>query len=134
MSDNHEEGWIDVGPAETFPVDAFRVVQIGNREIGILRRADGRVQAVRNQCPHKGAEMCRFPPTGTMLPGPPGTLEWGREGEILRCPWHGFEFEIETGARPYSDSRMRLRVYPARIRDGNVLIDTSPLKSTAREA
>ena len=116
----------NVGPVEDFPIDAFRIVTIGRREIGVLRREDGRVQAVRNLCPHKGAPMCKFKPTGTMIPGAPGTLQWGHEGEILRCPWHGFEFEIETGARPYSDSRMRLRVYPAHIDDGNVILDMSP--------
>lgn len=116
----------NVGPVEDFPIDAFRIVTIGRREIGVLRRGDGRVQAVRNLCPHKGAPMCKFKPTGTMIPGAPGTLQWGHEGEILRCPWHGFEFEIETGARPYSDSRMRLRVYPAHIDDGNVILDMSP--------
>ena len=55
-----------------------------------------------------------------MLPAAPGTLAWGREGEILRCPWHGFEFEMATGARPFVESRMRLRVYPARIEDGEI--------------
>lgn len=120
---------VNLGPASEFPVGEFRLVSVGRREIGVLRHEDGRVHAVRNLCPHKGAPMCKFGTTGTFMPGPPGKLEWGREGEILRCPWHGFEFEIETGARPYSDSRMRLRVYPARIENGDVVIDTSPLTS-----
>jgi len=67
-----------------------------------------------------------------MLPGPPGTLEWGHDGDILRCPWHGFEFEIETGARPYCDSKMRLRVYPARVEQGDIVIDMSPQRSQER--
>lgn len=124
-----DEKQFNIGPAADFSVGEFRLVTAGNREIGVVRRADGTVHAVRNWCPHKGAPICHFPPTGTMLPGPPGTLEWGREGEIVRCPWHGFEFEIETGARPYSASRMRLRVYPARIEDGDIVIDMKPLRS-----
>lgn len=120
---------VNVGPADQFPIGEFRIVTVGRREIGVLRRADGRIQAARNQCPHKGAPMCKFKPTGTMIPGPPGTLEWGHDGDILRCPWHGFEFHIETGRRPYSDSRLRLRVYPARIEQGNILIDMSPQRS-----
>ena len=125
--DDHAD--VNVGPADTFPVGEFRIVTIGRREIGVLRRGDGRVHAVRNRCPHKGAPMCRFKPTGTMIPGPPGTLEWGHEGDILRCPWHGFEFHIESGARPYADSAMRLRVYPARIEQGEIIIDMRPLRS-----
>jgi len=122
MASDHE---IDLGPADAFPVDEFRILDIQNRAVGVLRRADGRVHAVRNWCPHKGAEICRLPPTGTALPGPPGTLAWGHEGDVLRCPWHGFEFLIETGERPYSDSRMRLRIYPARIENGNIIVDMS---------
>ncbi|MBU2533817.1 MAG: hypothetical protein KKB37_13840, partial [Alphaproteobacteria bacterium] len=79
-----------------------------------------------------GAPICKSQPTGTMLPGPPGTLEWGHDGDILRCPWHGFEFEIETGARPYCDSKMRLRVYPARVEQGDIVIDMSPQRSQER--
>ncbi len=126
MSDENE---VNVGSADDFPIGEFRIVTIGRREIGVLRREDGRVQALRNWCPHKGAPMCKFKPTGTMIPGPPGTLEWAHEGEILRCPWHGFEFSIETGLRPYTDSSMRLRLYPARIVQGDILIDTSPQRS-----
>lgn len=120
---------VNIGPADGFTVDELKLVTVGRRELGVLRRADGKVHAVRNRCPHKGAPICKFPPTGTMLPGAPGTLEWGREGEILRCPWHGFEFSIESGTRPYMESNMRLRIYPARIEDGHILIDMSPQRS-----
>lgn len=124
-----ENGEVNLGPADAFPLDEFRIVTVSGRDIGILRRADGRVHAVRNRCPHKGAPMCAFPPTGTMLPGPPDALVWGHDGDILRCPWHGFEFHIETGSRPYTDSRLRLRIYPARIEDGDILLDMRPQRS-----
>ena len=120
---------VNVGPADSFHVGRVRIVMAGPREIGVVRRADGQVDAVRNWCPHKGAPICKGPLTGTMLPGEPGTLTWGRDGEILRCPWHGFEFEIATGARPYSDSRMHLRVYPARIEDGEIWVVISPRRA-----
>lgn len=120
---------VSVGAAEEFPLDTLRIVSANGREIGVVRRADGSVNAVRNWCPHKGALICKSTLTGTMLPGPPGTLEWGHDGEIIRCPWHGFEFDIRTGQRPYSDSRMRLRVYPARIENGLILVDLAPQRS-----
>jgi nitrite reductase (NADH) small subunit len=120
---------VNVGRAEDFPVDTIRIVAAGGREIGVVRKADGSVHAMRNWCPHKGAEVCKTKLTGTMLPGEPGTLTWGHEGEIVRCPWHGFEFDIRTGKRPYSDSAMRLRTYPARIENDQILVDMSPRKS-----
>lgn len=133
MSSDHA---VSVGPVADFPLETLRIISIsvpttgGTREIGIVRRANGTVDAVRNWCPHKGAPICKGPLTGTMLPGAPGTLTWARDGEILRCPWHGFEFEVKTGARPYSDSRMRLRVYPATIIDGQIQLDLGPRRST----
>jgi nitrite reductase/ring-hydroxylating ferredoxin subunit len=120
---------LSVGRAEDFPLDQFRIVMAGPREVGVVRRADGTVNVVRNWCPHKGAEICKSKLSGTTLPGPPGTLAWGHDGEIVRCPWHGFEFDIHTGKRPYTDSKMRLRVYPARIADGEILVDLSPQRS-----
>ena len=120
---------INIGRAEDFPLDTIRIVTADTRSIGVVRRADGTVNAVRNWCPHKGAEVCKTKLSGTFVPGPPGTLEWRHDGEIVRCPWHGFEFDIRTGTRPYSDSRMRLRVYPARIVDGDIVVDLSPQRS-----
>lgn len=123
MGDTKE---ISIGRAEDFPLDEIRIVTAGKRSIGVVRRGDGTVNAVRNWCPHKGAEVCKTKLSGTTLPGPPGTLAWGHEGQIVRCPWHGFEFDIRTGKRPYSDSTMRLRVYPARIANGEILVDLGP--------
>ena len=31
---------------------------------------------------------------------------WGREGEILACPWHGWEFDLLTGAALADHRRM----------------------------
>lgn len=128
-----ESNETSVGAADGFPVDAVCIVSVSGREIGVVRRADGRVDAVRNHCPHKAAQICKGQLTGTMLPDAPGKLTWGHEGEVLRCPWHGFEFDIRTGARLYSDSRMRLRVYPARIRDGQIWLDLGPQRATQSE-
>lgn len=122
---------VNLGKADAFPVGKVQIVQAGRREIGVVRRADGTVQAVRNWCPHKGAPICRGQLTGTTLPGPPGTLTWGHDGEILRCPWHGFEFFIANGKAPYTGTSMRLRVYPARIEQGEIIVDLSPQRSSA---
>jgi nitrite reductase (NADH) small subunit len=121
---------ISAGRAADFPEDAFRIVTVAGREIGIARRADGKVHAVRNWCPHKGAPICKSAISGTMLPGAPGTLTFGMAGEVVRCPWHGFEFKIDTGERLFSQGRAGLRVYPARIDKGEILIDLGPRRSS----
>ena len=71
MSDTRE---VSAGPTERFPVGELTLTKVGGRELGILRRDDDTVHAVRNWCPHKGAPICKVQPTGTAIPGPPGTL------------------------------------------------------------
>jgi 3-phenylpropionate/trans-cinnamate dioxygenase ferredoxin subunit len=42
----------------------------------------------------------------------PGEIEYTRLGEIIRCPWHGWEFDIRTG-NPMHPKRFRARAYPS---------------------
>ncbi|MCB1548337.1 MAG: Rieske (2Fe-2S) protein [Hyphomicrobiaceae bacterium] len=127
MADSKE---LHAGALEALPIGAVKTFTSGRREIGVLRLKDGSVHAFRNHCPHKGAPMCAGKLTGTMLPSAPGTLEYGLDGLVLRCPWHGYEFDVRTGRRPFTDSAMSMRVYPVAIRDGEVYVDLSPRKSS----
>ena len=47
--------------------------------------------------------------------GPPGTFRFGREGEILRCPWHGWEFDVTTGRSIFNPHAVRVRAYPVAV-------------------
>ena len=71
----------------------------------------GRYYALRNVCPRQGAPLCRGPLTGTTLPGPARSFRYGREGEILRCPWHGWEFDVTTGRSIFNPHAVRVRSY-----------------------
>ena len=44
------------------------------------------------------------------------------ERRVLHCPWHGWEFDLDSGRCP-DDERMRVAVYPVKIESGRVLID-----------
>ena len=52
--------------------------------------------------------------------GTPGRYALTAES-VLRCPWHGWEFDLETG-RCRDDESMRVAVYPADVRDGRVFV------------
>ena len=41
-----------------------------------------------------------------------GQFIWGRENEILRCPWHGWEFDLNSGQ--CLTDRRRLKCFPVR--------------------
>lgn len=98
-----------------------RVFKVGRRRIGVFR-IEGRYVALHGGCPHAGGALCEGPLTGTTLPGEPYTYEYGREGKVLRCAWHGIEFDVETGAS-LVDPRMRARTYPVAVDGGAVVVN-----------
>ena len=111
--------WHDVGAEGDLRTAGSLVARIGGREVGVLLDRDGAARAFRNRCPHHGAPLCE----GTVRPrlgGAPGSYRL--EGSsVLHCPWHGWQFELDSGRCP-EDARMRVAVYEARIQDGRVLV------------
>ena len=111
--------WEDVGSVSDLERDGHVVARIGGREVGVVD-VSGELHGVRNRCPHHGGPLC----LGTVrerVDGGPGQYELaGRL--VLRCPWHGWEFDPATG-RCVDDDSMRVAVYPAKAEDGRVLID-----------
>lgn len=107
---------------EELPPGSRKIVDIEGRSIGVFN-VDGRYYAVRNVCPHHGAPLCLGEITGTMLPSEPHQYVWGRERQILQCPWHGFEFDLETGRAIYDPNDLRVNVYPVAVEDGNVVLN-----------
>jgi nitrite reductase/ring-hydroxylating ferredoxin subunit len=122
MTDKKTKQQFAVGGADEFPVGRFKIVQVDGREIGIARLANGEFRAVRNVCPHKGAPVCRGFISGTSLPCAPGELVYGNDGAVLVCPWHGYEFDLNTGALLYQEDPSRLLMYPAQLQDGKVVV------------
>lgn len=104
----------DLQPGESM------LVEVKKHSIG-LYNVNGNFIAVLNICPHELAPVCRGRLSGTTLPSRPGEYRWGREGEILACPWHGWEYDLITG-KMLADDRVRLRKYPVEVRDGTVFI------------
>ncbi len=97
-----------------------KIVEVDGRSIGVFN-LDGTFVAVLNVCPHQLGPVCRGRLGGTTLPSPPGEFRWGREGEILACPWHGWEFDLRTG-RALADPRRHLRLFSVTVEEGTVFV------------
>jgi len=109
-----------VGRADEIAPGSPKIVAVAGREFGIFN-LHGKFCAVRNLCPHQGGPLCRGTLSGTTLPSRPGEYLWGGEGEILRCPWHGWEFDLASGAALF-DPKVRVRVYPVELQAGELLL------------
>ena len=101
------------------PTGTRRIVELEGQSIGVFNVHDCYV-AVLNLCPHEFAPVCLGRLGGTTLPSAPGEWTWGREGEILACPWHGWEFDLLTGAC-LTDHR-RLRRYEVIAEDNQIIV------------
>jgi len=99
------------------------LVEVEGRSVGLFD-VGGEVVAVLNVCPHEQGPICRGRVGGTTLKSPPGQFCWGREGEILACPWHGWEFDLRTG-RALADDRRRLRRYPVLLEGETICVEIS---------
>ena len=49
-------------------------------------------------------------------------MKFSEEHTHIVCPWHGYEFDIETGAVP-ANKKMRLRKFEVKLRDGDVYVE-----------
>ena len=97
-----------------------RIIEAANKSIGVFNTGS-RIVAVLNLCPHEFAPVCQGKQGGTTLPSQPGEFIWGRENEILRCPWHGWEFDLHSGQ--CLTGRSKLRRYPVVIRDNGIYVE-----------
>ena len=96
-----------------------KIVEIDGRSIGIFN-VNGTYIAILNVCPHALAPVCQGRIGGTTLTSLPGEYIWSREGEIIACPWHGWEFDLLTGDC-LTDPR-RLKRFPVEVKDNQLYL------------
>lgn len=97
-----------------------RLISIEGKSIGVFNTGS-QIVAVLNICPHAFAPVCRGKLSGTTLPSEPGQFIWGRDNEILRCPWHGWEFDLHSGQ--CLTDRRQLKRFPVVIRDDAIYVE-----------
>jgi len=113
---------IRVGPGSEIAEGSCKIVEHGTVSIGVYR-VEGRFLAIRNYCPHQGAPLCLGKLHTTHAPSAVGEFQPALPGRVLRCPWHGWEFDLVTGKGLY-DAKGRVKTYAARVDpDGIVFVD-----------
>jgi 3-phenylpropionate/trans-cinnamate dioxygenase ferredoxin subunit len=102
-----------VATVDEIPPGGRKIVELA-RSIGVFN-VGGEFFAIRNACPHQGGPLCLGVATGFVRADLPGRYEYLRRGEIIRCPWHGWEFDIKTGQSWIDPARVRVRRYPVAV-------------------
>jgi 3-phenylpropionate/trans-cinnamate dioxygenase ferredoxin subunit len=107
-----------VAPATEVPPGARRCLEAGGRAI-VVFNVDGCFYGLRDACPHRGARLSG----GTIVGGAvsarePGEYEYDSARRFLKCPWHGWEFDLATGKSWVDPLRSRVRTYEVDVEPG----------------
>ncbi|MDB5619717.1 Rieske (2Fe-2S) protein [Tardiphaga sp.] len=121
-----------VGLVGEIPPGTNKIVIVRGREVAVFN-VRGEFYALSNRCPHEGANLSRGILTGLPESSAPGCYELSRPGEVLRCPWHGWEFDLKTGKSVCDPRRLFTRSYKTSVDacgervEGDLMAETFPV-------
>ena len=98
-----------------------KIVTVNGREIGVFN-LNGEYFALANRCPHEGGPLCAGKTIALVQSDGPGTYKLAGERGFLRCPWHGWEFDIRTGQSWCDPESTRARQYEVKVESGDTLV------------
>jgi 3-phenylpropionate/trans-cinnamate dioxygenase ferredoxin subunit len=104
------------------PPGSRKRVTVDGRGVAVFN-VEGELFALVDRCPHKGGPLCEGKLTGLVEAREPGRYRFSRAGEILRCPWHGWEFDLRTGLSACEPNRIRAKAYAAGVARGEEVVE-----------
>jgi nitrite reductase (NADH) small subunit len=98
--------FVPVAQVSEIPVGKAQFVDHGTIAVAVFNTGHGRFCAVSALCPHEDGPLA----------------EGWLEGDTVVCPWHGFDFDVATGACRVADD-LSIGVYRTRVSDGVVEVE-----------
>jgi nitrite reductase (NADH) small subunit len=98
------EQYVKVAKVTEIPDGASKLVELDDKQIGIFN-IGGKYYAINNVCPHRGGPL----------------HEGNLEGTIITCPWHGWQFDVCSGASPVNPA-LQQSCYPVKVEGGTISI------------
>ncbi len=111
-----------VATIDEIPPGGRKLIEVAGRSIGVFH-VGGQYFALRNRCPHQGGPLCEGRLGSWIEADRPGAYQLSRPGEMIRCPWHGWEFDLRTGQSYWDPRRERVRAYPVQVTPGAGLVE-----------
>jgi nitrite reductase/ring-hydroxylating ferredoxin subunit len=102
------------------PPGGNKVFGVEGRDI-VVFHVNGEFFALLNRCPHEGAPLEKAACVARLTSPEPGIYQRSRVGELLRCPWHGWEFDMRNGQSYFDPKRVKVRSYPVAVESGQEL-------------
>lgn len=98
--------FVKVATVDEVPAGQGKVVEVNGMTIAIFN-AGGSFFASGSVCPHED--------------GPLG--EGVLEGDVVICPWHGFDFDLKCGDC-LVDPELKVPVYPVKVEGADIYVET----------
>jgi nitrite reductase/ring-hydroxylating ferredoxin subunit len=122
------------GRVDEFEDGTHRVREVAGVEVGVFRLGDEYV-AWENACPHAGGPVCQgriMPRVEEQLDGERQSLgmSFSKERRNIVCPWHGYEFDLQTGCHQGHDG-YRLRSIQLSLRGREIIVRLPAAKAEA---
>ncbi len=122
-----------VARANEIPIGGRKRVEIDRRGV-VVFNVKGEFYALSEQCPHRGGSLAEGIITGLVESDGPGDYRYSRQGEIVRCPWHQWEFDIKTGRSWCDPRRLRLLKFTVAVEPGASLVEGPYVAETFKVA
>ena len=111
-----------IAPLAELPPGTRKRSVVEGRAVLVLN-IRGELFALSDTCPHRGASLAGGVLTGHVVADAPGRYAYSRAGEILRCPWHAWEFDVRTGRSWCDPARMRLKQHAVVVVAGAAVVE-----------
>jgi len=109
-----------VAAISELPAGARKIVEVNGHEIGLFNVQDN-YYALLNYCPHRSGPLCLGRQRPLVVSDDVYHVDYAREDEIIKCPWHQWEFDIKTGVALY-DPKLRVRTYRVEKEGENLVL------------
>ena len=97
--------FVKVAKKSEIPDDTGKLVQANGKDIALFK-AGGKVCAIYAICAHQGGPLD----------------EGGLTGNLVTCPWHGWEFDVTSGACTFNDS-IKLPTFKVREEGEDIYVE-----------
>lgn len=98
--------FVRVSGVGDIPAGHGMLLDVDGVSVALFNAGGGRFHATSPLCPHEDGPLA----------------EGWLEGDAVVCPWHGFDFELNTG-RCRVDENLSISVYPVRVTGDSVEVD-----------
>jgi len=96
--------FVDVGNVAEIQAGQAKIVEVNGEPVAVFN-VEGKFYAINNTCIHRG--------------GPLG--EGSLDGEVVTCPWHGWQYNVKTGVSPVNPTA-KVKIYKTKVENGKVFV------------